>query len=81
MITRTVNLSGAATATISYSYIENSFDLGENVTVLFAADGVNFNQTIQTIDGASGTGQTNVSLTGPFGATSAIRFVVAGTNN
>ena len=37
-----------------------SFDAGETVTVLFAADGVNFNQTIQTIDGNSGNGTTNI---------------------
>lgn len=81
-ITRSVNLSGASSATISYTYNESGFDAGETVTVLFAADGVNFNQTIQTITGASNTGSIiNLPLNGPFGANSAIRFVVAGTNN
>ncbi|RYE54808.1 MAG: hypothetical protein EOP18_06910, partial [Rhizobiaceae bacterium] len=51
------------------------------MTVTFAADGVNFNQTIQVINGNSGEGSTNIALTGPFGATSAIRFVVSGTND
>ncbi|MBY2949258.1 peroxidase family protein [Rhizobium leguminosarum] len=81
-ITRTVNLTGASTATVSYTFNENGFDGGETVTVQFAADGVNFNQTIQTIDGNSGNGsRVNIPLNGPFGANSAIRFVVAGTNN
>ena len=80
-ITRVVNLSGANTATISYDYAEQGFDAGETVTVLFAADGVNFNQTVQVINSVSGNGSTSVALTGPFTATSAIRFVVAGTNN
>jgi Ca2+-binding RTX toxin-like protein len=80
-IQRTVNLAGATSATLSYDYNENSFDAGEIVTVTFAADGVNFNQTIQVIDGNSGSNSTSVALTGPFSATSAIRFVVSGTNN
>ena len=80
-IQRTVNLAGATTATLSYDFVENSFDTGEVVTVTFAADGVNFNQTIQVINGNSGSGTTNVALTGPFSANSAIRFVVSGTNN
>ena len=66
---------------MSYDFVENSFDTGEVVTVTFAADGVNFNQTIQVINGNSGSGTTNVALTGPFSANSAIRFVVSGTNN
>ena len=80
-IQRTVNLAGATTATLSYDFVENSFDTGEVVTVTFAADGVNFNQTIQVINGNSGSGTTNVALTGPFSANSALRFVVSGTNN
>jgi Ca2+-binding RTX toxin-like protein len=80
-IQRIVNLAGATAATLSYNYDENSFDNGEIVTVTFAADGVNFNQTIQVINGNSGSGSTNVALTGPFTANSAIRFVVSGTNN
>lgn len=79
-IQRTVNLAGATNATVSYAFNENSFDAGEVVTVTFAADGVNFSQTIQVIDGASGTGTTSVALTGPFTANAAIRFVVSGTN-
>jgi Ca2+-binding RTX toxin-like protein len=74
-------LAGVTSATLSYSYNENDFDNGEIVTVTFAADGSNFNQTIQVINGASGAGNTSVALTGPFTATAAIRFVVSGTNN
>ncbi len=81
-IQRTVNLAGAQEATISYSYVETGYDAGETVTVLFSADGTNFNQTIQVIDLNSNTGAiSNVQLVGPFTANSAIRFVVAGTNN
>jgi Ca2+-binding RTX toxin-like protein len=80
-IQRTVNLAGATTAMLSYDYQETSFDSGETVTVTFAADGVNFNQTIQVINGNSGSGETSVALTGPFTANAAIRFVVSGTNN
>jgi len=79
-IQRAMNLSTATSATISYDYNEVSFDAGEIVTVTFAADGTNFTQTIQTINGNSGSGSTNVVLTGPFGASSAVRFVVSGTN-
>ncbi|TCL64656.1 peroxidase family protein [Rhizobium sp. BK251] len=80
-VSRTFSLAGASAATISYSYNEQGFDAGETVTVQFAADGVNFNQTIQTINNNSGNGNIlNLALNGPFGATSAIRFVVAGTN-
>ena len=80
-IQRAVNLAGVTTATLSYSFNEQSFDAGEIVTVTFAADGVNFNQTIQVINGNSGNGNTSVALTGPFTANAAVRFVVSGTNN
>ncbi|TXR46370.1 peroxidase family protein [Phyllobacterium endophyticum] len=81
-ISRTFSLAGASSATISYAYNELGFDAGETVTVQFAADGTNFNQTIQTINGTSGSDSiNNLALIGPFGPTSAIRFVVAGTNN
>jgi Ca2+-binding RTX toxin-like protein len=84
-IQRTVNLAGVTSATVSYSYAENSFDAGEIVTVTFSDDGsfgAGHVQTVQVIDGASGSGNiTNVPLTGTFTANAAIRFVVSGTNN
>ncbi|MBR0692683.1 peroxidase family protein [Bradyrhizobium lablabi] len=82
-ITRTINLAGATTATLSFDYDENSFDAGETVTVWFAANGVDFVQVGPTIDSATGTNQprANVALTGALSANSAIRFQVAGTNN
>ena len=90
-IQRTVNLAGVTSATVSYSYNENSFDdnVGtandELVTVTFSDDGTfsaGHIQTIKTINGASGSGNiTNVPLTGTFTANAAIRFVVSGTNN
>ena len=63
-IQRSVNLAGATAATLSYYYNGNSFDNGEVVTVTFAADGVNFNQTIQVINGDSGSGTTASLLRG-----------------
>lgn len=81
-ITRTVDLSmvGAGTATLSFSYDESGLDNGENLLVQFSADGTNFT-TVQTIDGASGGGTANLILTGPFSASSAVRFVFSGVNN
>jgi Bacterial Ig domain/RTX calcium-binding nonapeptide repeat (4 copies) len=83
-IQRTVNLAGVTSATLSYTFDRNNIDSGETVTVQFAADGVNFNQTVQTITntsgGSGGSGTTTVALTGPFTATSAIRFVATSIN-
>lgn len=81
-IQRVVDLSGATSATLSFDYDESGFDTSDNETVLvqFAADGVNF-ATIQTINGNSGTGSSGpLALTGPFSASSAIRFVVSAVN-
>jgi Ca2+-binding RTX toxin-like protein len=87
-IQRTVNLAGASSATVSYTFDQNNIDPGETVTVQFSADG-SFNpatlQTIQTITNTSGnfsgSGTTTVALTGPFSANSAIRFVASGINS
>jgi Ca2+-binding RTX toxin-like protein len=83
-IQRAVSLAGVTSATLSYSYNENGFDADEIVTVAFSDDGsfsAGHFQTIQTIDGNSGNGNTSVALTGTFSASAAIRFVVSGTNN
>jgi Ca2+-binding RTX toxin-like protein len=84
-IQRTVNLAGVSSATVSYSYIENSFDAGEIVTVTFSDDGsfgAGHTQTIQTIDASSNNGSiNNVTLAGNLSASAAIRFVVSGTNS
>jgi Ca2+-binding RTX toxin-like protein len=79
-IQRTVNLSGAASATLSYSFNSDNLDAGESVTVQFAADGVNFVNVQAPISG-NGQGTTTVALTGPFTANSVIRFVATGINN
>ncbi len=80
-ITRAVDLSGATSATLSFSYNEQGFDTADNETVLvqFAADGINFT-TVQTINSASGNNTSNIPLTGTYGASSAIRFVVSAVN-
>jgi Ca2+-binding RTX toxin-like protein len=83
-IQRTVNLAGVTSATLSYSYNENSFDAGEIVTVTFSDDGsfsAGHIQTVQTINSTSNNGNTSVALAGVFTADAAIRFVVSGTNN
>jgi Ca2+-binding RTX toxin-like protein len=86
-ITRTVNLSGVTTATLSFSYDRNngtsSIDAGESVQVQYSATG-NFTPgnftVLTTIDQNSGgfdgadTFSTNLNLIGA-GANSAIRFV------
>ncbi len=79
-IDRVVNLTGAVSATLSFNYAEVGFDAGETVLVQFAADGVNFT-TVQTINGASGTGASNLALTGPFGPNSTVRFEVSAVNS
>ncbi|HEV7307043.1 peroxidase family protein [Ensifer sp.] len=80
-ITRAVDLSmvGAGTATLSFNYEESGLDNGETLQVQFSGDGTNFS-TIMTITGASNDGTANLSLAGPFTATSAIRFVFSGVN-
>ena len=78
-ITRTVNLTGATSANLSFDYDENNFDAGETVLVQFAADGATF-ATVQTINSASGAGSSSIALSGAFGASSAIRFVASSMN-
>ncbi|WP_249128098.1 peroxidase family protein [Bradyrhizobium lablabi] len=89
-ITRTVNLAGLTTATLSFSYDRNngtsSIDAGETVQVQYSASGSftpgNFT-VLQTINDTSGgfdgadTSSFNLNLTGA-GANSAIRFVSTG---
>jgi hypothetical protein len=89
-ITRTVNLAGVTTATLSFAYDRNNgtstIDAGETVQVQFSASGSfapgNFT-VLQTIDNNSGGGDGadtstfNLNLTGA-GANSAIRFVSVG---
>jgi Ca2+-binding RTX toxin-like protein len=73
-ITRTMDLSGATSATISYSSNADGLDPGETVTVQFAADGETF-VTLQTISGETGDAPQSFTVTGPFEADAAIRFV------
>ena len=78
-ITRTINLSTATTATITYSANPDNLDAGKSVTVQFAADGTTF-VTLQTITGDGGTTNYTHNLTGPFAANAAIRFVTTAMN-
>ena len=82
-IQRTVNLTGATSANLSFDYDENNFDAGETVLVQFSDDGTfsaGHIQLVQTINNNSGEGSSNIALSGAFGANSAIRFVVSGMN-
>ncbi|MGO4622514.1 peroxidase family protein, partial [Ensifer sp. 2TAB8] len=81
-ITRTVDLSmvGAGTATLRFDYEESGLDNGETLQVQFSSDGITFT-TLETITGASNNGGPSFALTGPFSATSAVRFVFSGVNN
>ncbi|SEI17413.1 Ca2+-binding protein, RTX toxin-related [Rhizobium tibeticum] len=80
-IQRTINLAAATTATISFTYSENSFDAGETVVVEFSPNGVAPFQLIQTINNNSNNGSVmNFALTGPFTANALLRFTVSGTN-
>ncbi len=81
-IQRSINLAGRTSATISYSYVESSFDNGETVTVEFSPNGSAPWQLIQVINSASNSGSVNnFALNGPFTANAVIRFTVSGTNN
>ena len=79
-------LTGASSATISFSFTEN-IDAGETVTVQFSRDGTEANlQQVQVITSASGTGVggtgsvTNLPLVGPFTVDAFIRFTVSAMN-
>jgi Ca2+-binding RTX toxin-like protein len=78
-ISRTINLDGAASATLTYSADPNGLDAGETLTVQFAADGINF-VNLQTITGDGVSTNYSHNLAGPLSANSAIRFVVSGVN-
>ena len=75
-ISRTVDLAGAVTATLRFSADPASLETGESVMVQFAADGVNF-VTLRTITGNGPDTDYQHSLTGPFTANAAIRFVAS----
>ncbi|GEM_PF-1544604 len=77
-IERVLDLSAAATATISYTVSESGFGNGETVTVTFAPDGVNF-QTVQVINSSSNniSSVQDLSLTGPFTDHAVLRFEVS----
>ena len=80
-IQRTVDLGGAAGATLAYTVARNGLDGGadgDSVTVFFSRNGVDFVQVDQ-ITNASALTPRNIDLsafgTGPFTANAAIRFV------
>ncbi|MDO9417829.1 peroxidase family protein [Pararhizobium sp.] len=78
-ITRVVPLAGATTATLRYSADPASLEAGESVLVQFAANGVDF-VTVNAITGDGANVAHTHTLTGPFSAASAIRFVASAMN-
>jgi len=78
-ITRTVNLSTSPSATITYSADPEGLDAGETVTVLFAANGADF-VVLNTITGNGAQTNYTHTVTGPFAANAAIRFVTTAIN-
>ncbi|WP_210207834.1 peroxidase family protein [Bosea caraganae] len=79
-ITRTMDLAGVTSASVSYSANPDGLDAGDSVTVLFAADGTTF-VPLQTITGDGANAGYSHVLTGPFAANAAIRFVVTALGN
>jgi Ca2+-binding RTX toxin-like protein len=78
-ITRTMNLSTASSAVITYTANADSLEAGETVTVQFAANGTTF-VNLQVISGETGTVPYTHTVNGPFAANAAIRFVATGMN-
>ena len=78
-LTRGIDLTGATSASVSYTANPDNLDAGENLTVWFAANGTTFVQ-IDTITGDAPVTR-NIPLAGAFGANSAIQFRVTGVNN
>lgn len=79
-IDRQVNLAGATSATLNFSYNTNGLDgtanSGERVDVYFAADGVNFGSRIGVIYSGSSNG-TSINLGGTFTDHGVLRFVAS----
>ncbi len=78
-LTRGIDLTGATSASVSYTANPDNLDAGENLTVWFAANGTTFVQ-IDTVTGDAAVTR-NIPLTGALGPNSAIQFRVTGVNN
>ena len=83
-IQRTVNLAGAATASLSYPIVETGLDGAadnDTVTVFFSRDGINFVQVDQINSATNTVANRVIDLTqfgtGPFTANAAIRFIAS----
>ena len=76
-ITRTMDLSGASSATVSFAVNQSGLEAGEWVRVFFAADGTTFNLLQEINNSHIGTQNHIHALTGPFAANAAIRFEVS----
>lgn len=79
MIERGLNLTGIATARLTYSVAEQGFDANERVEVWFSRDGVTFT-LLETIGEDADGGTRGFDISGPFTSGAKIRFVVSGVN-
>ncbi len=77
-ITRTANLSGATTATLSFNWETISLETNENISILIAADGVNFT-TLASFSGTQ-SGVFTQNIDAFMAATTTIRFARVGAN-
>ena len=89
-IARTVDLSIADTATLSFSYQEYGLATDESVTVFFSPTGLDADfVTVRTITGDGGglfdfntqSGNVSIDLTGPFTASAVIKVEATGIQN
>jgi Ca2+-binding RTX toxin-like protein len=77
MITRTMDLSAATNATVSFVVNQSGLEAGEWVRVFFAADGSTFTLLEEINNSHVGTQNHAHALTGPFAVNAAIRFEVS----
>ncbi|MEW6584086.1 MAG: C25 family cysteine peptidase [Nitrospirota bacterium] len=82
-ILRSANLAGATSAMLSFGYTAANLEIGDTVVVEASSDGGSFT-TLETFDGATGSGTRSYNLVSPTNYTSAnttIRFRVTGGFN
>ncbi|WP_109851888.1 C-type lectin domain-containing protein [Aquimarina sp. AU58] len=77
-ISRTANLSGATSATLSFNWETSSLEAGEELAIRASSDGINFT-TLTTFVGTQ-SGFYSVDISAYISATTTIRFDNVGTN-
>ena len=74
-IERPLNLAGATSATLSFNFSSVGTESDEELTVTFAADGVNF-VSVAALDSGDLSGLKTFNLTGPFTSNAVLRFTI-----